>query len=135
MSRARSTDPFADIFGEFGDRLRGDRWLPDVDIFETDEGVVVRVELAGVRREDLRVTVDGRTLKISGITRPVIQVVNASADETVYTVRIRGNEFRPKVFETGSYVVKVADPDAGEEKILRSLEAELDNDRVVRVAF
>ena len=69
MSRARSTDPFADIFGEFGDRLRGDRWLPDVDIFETDEGVVVRVELAGVRREDLRVTVDGRTLKISGIRR------------------------------------------------------------------
>jgi len=67
MSRARSIDPFADVYGEFGDRLRGDRWLPDVDVFETDEGVVVRVELAGVRSDDLRVTVDGHVLKISGV--------------------------------------------------------------------
>lgn len=69
MSRARSTDPFAEVYGEFGDRLRGDRWLPDVDVFETEECVVVRVELAGVRSEDLRVTVDGRILKVSGIRR------------------------------------------------------------------
>jgi HSP20 family protein len=69
VSRARSTDPFVDVFGEFGDRLRGDRWLPDVDVFETEEGVVVRVDLAGVRSEDIRVTVDGRTLKVSGIRR------------------------------------------------------------------
>ena len=69
MSKARSHDPFADIYGEFGDRLRGDRWLPDVDVFETEKGVVVRVELAGVRSEDLRVTVDGRTLRISGVRR------------------------------------------------------------------
>jgi HSP20 family protein len=57
------------MYGEFGDRLRGDRWLPDVDVFETQKGVVVRVELAGVRSEDLRVTVDGRTLRISGVRR------------------------------------------------------------------
>jgi HSP20 family protein len=69
VSKARSHDPFADIYGEFGDRLRGDHWLPDVDVFETEKGVVVRVELAGVRSEDLRVTVDGRTLRISGIRR------------------------------------------------------------------
>lgn len=67
MSKAKSDDPFVDIYGEFGDRLRGDRWLPDVDVFETEEGVIVRVELAGVRGEDLRVTVDGRTLRISGV--------------------------------------------------------------------
>ena len=69
MSKARSHDPFADIYGEFGDRLRGDHWLPDVDVFETEKGVVVRVELAGVRSEDLRVTVDGQTLRISGVRR------------------------------------------------------------------
>ena len=67
MSKAKSHDPFVDIYGEFGDRLRGDRWLPDVDVVETEEGVVVRVELAGVRGEDMRVTVDGRTLRISGV--------------------------------------------------------------------
>ena len=32
---------------EFRDRLRGDRWQPDVDVFETEKSVAVRVELAG----------------------------------------------------------------------------------------
>ena len=66
MSGSRSEDPFAELYGEFRDRLRGDRWQPDVDVFETEKAVVVRVELAGVRGEDLRVTVDGETLRISG---------------------------------------------------------------------
>jgi HSP20 family protein len=65
VSRA-GEDPFAELFGEFRDRLRGDRWQPDVDVFETDKFVVVRAELAGVRGEDLRVTVDGETLRIAG---------------------------------------------------------------------
>ena len=69
MSRAKSHDPFADVYGEFADRLRGDRWLPDVDVFETEKDVVVRVELAGVRSEDLNVTVDGRILKVRGVRR------------------------------------------------------------------
>jgi len=69
VSKAKSHDPFADFYGEFGDRLRGDRWLPDVDVFETEKGIAVRVELAGVRGDDLRVTVDGRTLRISGVRR------------------------------------------------------------------
>ena len=60
-------DPFADLLGEFGDRLRGDRWQPDVDVFETDVAVVVRAEIAGVRSTDLNVTVDGQVLRIGGV--------------------------------------------------------------------
>jgi HSP20 family protein len=67
VSRSRREDPFAELYGEFGDRLRGDRWKPDVDVFETEKSVVVRAELAGVRGEDLRVTVDGELLRISGV--------------------------------------------------------------------
>jgi HSP20 family protein len=54
-------------FGEFADRLHGDHWQPDVDVFETEDAVVVRAELAGVRRGDLRVTVDGDLLRIRGL--------------------------------------------------------------------
>jgi HSP20 family protein len=54
-------------FGEFADRLHGDHWQPDVDVFETDDAVVVRAELAGVRRGDVRVTVDGDLLRIRGL--------------------------------------------------------------------
>ena len=69
MSQSKSSDPFAELYGDFSDRLRGDRWQPDVDVFETDAGVVVRAELAGVRKEDLRVSVDGPMLRISGARR------------------------------------------------------------------
>lgn len=67
MSSGRREEPFAELYGEFRDRLQGDRWQPDVDIFETEESLVVRLELAGVRGADLRVTVDGDVLRISGI--------------------------------------------------------------------
>ena len=60
-------DPLAELFGEFGDRLRGDSWQPDVDIFETETTVVVRAEIAGVRSQDLSVKVDGQILRIGGV--------------------------------------------------------------------
>jgi HSP20 family protein len=62
----KGSDPFSELYGEFRDRLQGDHWQPDVDVFETDTDVVVRVELAGVRQEDVRVSVDGDQLRISG---------------------------------------------------------------------
>ncbi len=69
MSHSKREDPFADLLGEFPDRLRGDRWRPEVDVFETGTSVVVRAELAGVRSDDLRVTVDGEILRIRGVRR------------------------------------------------------------------
>ena len=70
MRDPRRSDPFTDLYGEMADRLRGDRWRPDVDVFETENDVVVRVELAGVRSEDVRVTVDGQVLRLGGVRAP-----------------------------------------------------------------
>jgi HSP20 family protein len=67
VSHPKRSDPFAELYGEFADRLRGDRWQPDVDVFETERGVVVRVELAGIRSDDVRVSVDGQVLRLSGV--------------------------------------------------------------------
>ena len=58
-----------DFYGQFPDRLRGDSWRPAVDIFETADAVAIRVELPGVRSEDVRVNTDGATVRISGIRR------------------------------------------------------------------
>lgn len=66
----RLSHPLAELVGEFSDRLRGDRWQPAIDVFETEKAVVVRVELAGVRNSDVRVTVDGEWLRIRGERRP-----------------------------------------------------------------
>lgn len=60
----REPDSFVE---HFGGRIRGDSWQPDVDIFETATALVVRVEIAGVRSQDLNVKVDGQILRISGI--------------------------------------------------------------------
>ncbi len=52
-----------------GAGLGGDPWTPAVDIFETDDAVVVRLEMAGVRGADLRVNVDAEVLRIRGVRR------------------------------------------------------------------
>ena len=47
--------------------MSGDSWQPSVDVFETEDALVVRAEVPGVRGEDLRVRVDGDVLHISGV--------------------------------------------------------------------
>jgi len=93
VSRRKSHDPVAELYGEFGDRLRGDRWLPDVDVFESTTGVVVRVELAGVRSEDVRVTVDAGTLRISGVRR----VIDRTDVERLHQMEIATGPFERRV--------------------------------------
>jgi HSP20 family protein len=42
-------------------------WQPQVDIYRTRDGWVVKVELAGVRPQDVAITVRGSQLSISGV--------------------------------------------------------------------
>lgn len=41
-------------------------WIPNTDVYATEEGLVVIVELAGMRKEDLELVVDGNRLLICG---------------------------------------------------------------------
>ncbi|MGO8836718.1 MAG: Hsp20/alpha crystallin family protein [Limisphaerales bacterium] len=45
------------------------RWVPNTDVYATDTGLVVKVELAGMKSENLEITVEGHRLRISG-SRP-----------------------------------------------------------------
>ena len=49
------------------------------------------------------------TVKVTGQTNPVVQVVDEADGQIVYTLRIKGDTFRPKVFRKGSYTVKVGE--------------------------
>ena len=42
------------------------RWTPSTDVYLTEEGLVIKVELAGIRREDLDITVEGSRVIIGG---------------------------------------------------------------------
>ena len=52
------------------------------------------------------------TLKITGQNNPVVQVIDESDGEVIYTLRINGTSFRPKVFQKGTYTVKVGEGDS-----------------------
>src|SRR6266571_9036670 len=45
------------------------QWVPNTDVYVTDNGLVIKVELSGMRSENLEITVEGNHLRISG-TRP-----------------------------------------------------------------
>src|SRR5437773_1775399 len=44
-------------------------WVPNTDVYATDSGLVIKVELAGMRSEHLEIIVEGSRLRING-TRP-----------------------------------------------------------------
>lgn len=41
-------------------------WVPNTDVYVCDEGLVVKVELAGMRREDLELVVESNRVRITG---------------------------------------------------------------------
>jgi HSP20 family protein len=44
----------------------GPLWLPAADVYETPDGWMVKVELAGVSAEDLEIEIQGNVLYIAG---------------------------------------------------------------------
>jgi hypothetical protein len=49
------------------------------------------------------------TIEVRGTVDPVVQVIEESTGEIVYTLRIKGSSYRPKVFKKGAYTVRVGD--------------------------
>lgn len=41
-------------------------WTPNTDVYASDSGLVIKVELAGMRSENLEITVEDNKLRISG---------------------------------------------------------------------
>jgi HSP20 family protein len=67
-------------------------WTPNTDVYVTDEGMVIKVELAGMRSDNLQIVTEGNELRISG-ERPdgcraakcnfLVMEINYGAFETV----------------------------------------------------
>lgn len=49
--------------------LKKNQWVPNADVCVTSEGLVVKVELAGINQEDVEVVLDGARLVIRGERR------------------------------------------------------------------
>ncbi|HMJ89342.1 MAG TPA: Hsp20/alpha crystallin family protein [Candidatus Acidoferrum sp.] len=49
-----------------GDKSAASHWVPNTDVYVTEDTLVIKVELAGMRKEDLELTVEGNQLTITG---------------------------------------------------------------------
>jgi hypothetical protein len=74
------------------------------------------------------------TLQVIGMTNPVVQVIDEANGEVVYTLRIRGDSFQPKVFRAGgSYTVKVGEQQPKKMQTFKNVRP--DKAGVLKVAF
>jgi HSP20 family protein len=70
-------------------------WTPNTDLYVTEEGLVIKVEMAGMKSDDLEITVEENKLRISG-QRPdgcrppkckfIVMEINYGPFETVVEV-------------------------------------------------
>jgi len=74
---------FDDLFTRQVDWLRGTDWMA-VDMYQTDNDIVVKATIPGVKPEDVHVTVNNNVLTISGEVKQEEEVKNA-----VYHLRER----------------------------------------------
>ena len=68
-------------------QVRASIWCPPTDVYETEEGFVVKVEVAGMREEDFEVAIENNVLIISG-NRP-----DSNERRAYYQMEIRSGKF------------------------------------------
>ena len=61
------------------------------------------------------------TIEVSGMEDPVVQVIHQGDDEIVYTRRVKGTSFTPRIFEPGTYTVRVGNQATGQMKAVEDL--------------
>jgi len=66
-------------------------WQPPTDVYEDDDALVVRVEVAGMRGEDFSISLAGRTLIVSGVRD------DTAPKRTYHQMEIRFGAFRVEV--------------------------------------
>ncbi len=71
--------------------MRSHIWRPPTDVYEIEDALVVRVEIAGMRESDFAIYLDGRFLAIRGV-RPDITERRA-----YHQMEIRFGEFATEV--------------------------------------
>ena len=55
--------------GPGNSRPSGRLWSPAADVYHTDDGWIVKVDLAGIQPQDVEITISGPMLHITGLRR------------------------------------------------------------------
>lgn len=77
-------------------------WYPATDVYQTPDTLVVRMDLSGIRREDMHIAIHGDILEVRGIRRDVLP----HGPRRFHTMEIAVGPFHrrlrlPETFATG----------------------------------
>ena len=75
------------------------------------------------------------TISVTGCGDAVVEIRDEKTDELIYAVRIKGNEFSPKVFYDGLYKVIVRDTENNIDRIFNSIPISINSDEFLNVEF
>lgn len=67
-------------------------------------------------------------LNVKGMENPVVQVISEDTGEILYTIRISGREYRPKVFAPGRYMVRIGELGTESSRVLKNINADMQKD-------
>lgn len=89
-------DPFRgldEVFNQslMGPRLRSTGMTPRMDVSETDQAYVVKAEMPGIKKDDIKVSVDGNQVSISAQTQ---QQSEQKSENMLCTERSWGQYYR-----------------------------------------
>ena len=82
-----------ELLGMLSESVPGQRWVsarqrkiwrPPTDVYETNDCVVVKVEIAGMAQEDFSISLEARKLIISGIRRELAEKLGYQQMEILY---------------------------------------------------
>lgn len=66
VTKVSSTVHFAAHGHSAGEPATG-RWTPNTDVYVTENGLVIKAELAGMKSDSLEIIVEGQRLRITGV--------------------------------------------------------------------
>lgn len=78
-------------------RSRPRQWRPPTDVYETDEAVIVKMEVAGMKPDDFKISFDDRTLTVEGSR------LDCDDKMTFHCLEIPYGAFRVQVFLPGAF--------------------------------
>ena len=74
-------------------------------------------------------------LNITGMDNPVVQIIDEANNEIVYTLRIKGKSYQPKVLKEGVYTIKIGELGSDLEKILNHIPSTTTKTDILKVDF
>lgn len=72
---------------------------------------------------------------VKDIEKPVIRVTDEKDGTVIYSLRLKSNRFKPKVFANGSYTISISDPDTSVIKEYKNVKALKKNNKKLLVLF